>query len=462
MKFVPLFHRVEGRRCLIVGGGTVALRRAKVLAEAGALLDVIAPQIQPELHEILANSNGRYFERKLNTTNLSCDYMCIIAASNDRAANAGVVGFARSHKIPVNVADDQEACDFIFPAIIDRHPLTVAISNSGSSPVLSRLLRQQIDAYIPAAYGALSRFVGKNRERVRSAIAGAKNRTLFWEQVLQGAVAQAIYSGGELQAQTLLDEALAATGSCSMLGEVYLIGAGPGDPDLLTIRALRLLQQADVVLYDRLVSNEIMSLVREGAQLVYVGKQRNEHTVAQHEINQMLTSLARSGKRVARLKGGDPFVFGRGGEEIETLAEEGIPFQVVPGITAANGCSAYAGIPLTHRDYAQSVQFVTGQLKDGTLDLNWQELVAPGKTLVFYMALQGLPVIIAALIEHGMSKAMPVALVEKGTTHEQRVIVSSVGQLLHRLADEAVVSPSLLIVGQVVNLAGKLGWYATK
>ncbi len=277
--------------------------------------------------------------------------------------------------------------------------------------------------------------------------------------MLQGAIAEAVFSGNSVQAQALFDQALAEPDRFRKTGEVYLIGAGPGDPDLMTLRAFRLLQQSDVVLYDRLVSSEIMDLVPARAERIYVGKRRAEHAVQQTDINQLLVEHALLGKRVTRLKGGDPFIFGRGGEEIEKLAAAQVPFQVVPGITAANGCSAYAGIPLTHRDYAQSVQFVTGQLKDGSVDLNWPELISEEKTLVFYMGLSSLPVICESLRSHGMADDMTVALVEKGTTREQRVVTSTLAQLPQRLQQLKVSSPSLFIVGRVVQLADKLSWY---
>lgn len=459
MKYFPLFHRIENQRCLIVGGGKVASRRARALVAAGARIDVIAPKVLDGLKALVQQCDGQLLETAVDVATLGTDYLCIISATDDRATNAAVAAFAKGQRIPVNVADDQTACDFIFPSIIDREPLTIAVSNNGSSPVLSRLLKQQIDAYVPAAFGELSQFVGNHRAEVKAAIPDEATRKSFWEHVLQGSIVEAIYSGKQAQAKALLDAALASPEHYNLQGEVYLIGAGPGDPDLLTLRAFRLLQQADVVLYDRLVSEEVMALIPSGVELIYVGKRRAEHAVPQGDINQLLADHAKRGKRVARLKGGDPFIFGRGGEEIETLVEQGVPFQVVPGITAANGCSAYSGIPLTHRDYAQSVQFVTGQLKDGSIDLNWKELIAPGKTLVFYMGLKGLPIISQSLIENGMKANMPVALVEKGTTRDQRVLVSTLEGVPALLEREKVASPSLCIVGEVVRLAGKLGWY---
>ena len=459
MKYFPLFHRLQGKRCLIIGGGKVALRRSRSLAKAGAVIDVMSPEIVPELLTQAEQSGGECQLKAFEPGGVNKNYFCIVAATDSREINQLIADFARDLKIPVNVVNNRKLCDFIFPSIVDREPVTVAISNSGASPVLSRLLKQQLDQFIPDAYGVLSEFVGQNRNEINQSIADAKTRISFWEHVLQGSIAEAIFSGKKQEAQALLRNALKSPEQFNRQGEVYLIGAGPGDPDLLTLRAFRLLQQSDVVLYDRLVSEEIMALLPDSTERIYVGKRRSQHAVPQDNINQLLVDHAKLGKRVARLKGGDPFIFGRGGEEIEELADAQIPFQVVPGITAANGCSAYAGIPLTHRDYAQSVQFVTGQLKDGSIDLNWSELIAIDKTLVFYMGLNSLPLICQSLISNGMDSVMPVALIEKGTTTSQRVLISSLSGLPGLLKEQSISSPSLLIVGNVVKLAEKLHWY---
>ncbi|MAR90383.1 MAG: uroporphyrinogen-III C-methyltransferase [Pseudomonadales bacterium] len=459
MKYFPLFHHIEHKRCLIVGGGKVALRRVKALVAANAKVHLIAPEILPELQQLIRQHQGQVSRKKVDISSLSIEYFCVIAATNNREVNSDLVKFSNSYGIPVNVVDDQSCCDFIFPSIIDRAPLTVAVSNNGSSPLLSRLLKQQIDAYVPASFGVLSQFVGEHRDHVKSVIPNEKQRKTFWEHVLQGAIGEAIYSGNTEHAKVLLDSALDQPEAYNLQGEVYLIGAGPGDPDLLTLRAFRLLQQSDVVLYDRLVSDGVMALIKPDTETIYVGKRRGKHTVPQVDINQLLVEYAQQGKRVARLKGGDPFIFGRGGEEIEQLLDLGIPFQVVPGITAANGCSSYAGIPLTHRDYAQSVQFVTGQFQDGTTTLNWDELVSPRKTLVFYMGLKSLPVICHSLVTHGMDPEYPVALIEKGTTKSQKILVSSLSKLPDQLDKQTISSPSLLIIGEVVKLHRKLNWY---
>jgi uroporphyrin-III C-methyltransferase/precorrin-2 dehydrogenase/sirohydrochlorin ferrochelatase len=459
MQYFPLFHRLDKRTCLVVGGGNVAQRRARALISAGANIHLISKNILPKLESFLIDSGASFDKQAVDLTILKNDYSLVVAATNNRAVNSAVANFANLNRIPVNVADDPAVCDFIFPAIIERASLTVAVSNSGNSPILSRLLKKQIDAYLPPTVAALSDFVGAHRQRVKESIPEVNVRKIFWENVIQGAVAEAIYAGKEQRAHDLFESALANAAKFNLQGEVYLIGAGPGDPELLTIKAFRLLQKADVVLYDRLVSEAVMALIDPEVELIYVGKHRDDHAVPQNDINQLLVDQARKGKRVVRLKGGDPFIFGRGGEEIQTLVDYQIPFQIVPGITAASGCAAYAGIPLTHRDYAQSVQFVTGQLKSGTVDLNWAELISPGKTLVFYMGLKSLPIICQSLITHGMQPDTHVALIEKGTTHDQRVLVSNLTEMESMLASAQVASPSLFIVGSVVQLAQKLSWF---
>jgi len=381
-----------------------------------------------------------------------------IAATDDEPLNATVSQHANALGVPVNVVDSPQLCSVIFPAIVDRSPLVVAVSSGGDAPVLARLIRARIETWIPAAYGQLAGLAKQFRAQVKARFANVQQRRVFWEEVFQGPIAEQALAGRTAEAERLLAEKLAGAAP-KALGEVYLVGAGPGDPDLLTFRALRLMQQADVVLYDRLVAPAIIDLCRRDADRIYVGKQRADHAVPQKQINQQLVTLAKQGKRVLRLKGGDPFIFGRGGEEIEELAAHGVPFQVVPGITAASGCAAYAGIPLTHRDHAQSVRFVTGHLKDGSCDLPWSELAAPAQTLVFYMGLVGLPVICQQLIAHGRSAETPAALVQQGTTSNQRVFTATLGTLAERIAQEDVQAPTLLIVGEVVQLREKLAWF---
>jgi len=454
MDYLPLFHNLKDRPVLLIGGGEQALRKARLLTSAGARLRVVAPIIHPELAALAQQLERRdYRETDLAGVCLT------VAATDNTTLNACVAKDAQQRGIAVNVVDAPQLCSVIFPAIVDRSPLIVAVSSGGVAPVLARLLRARLESLIPAAYGRLAQLAGRFRQQVKSTLPTPGQRRIFWEEVFQGSIAERFLAGQENEAQRLLQEKLQEK-PANAPGEVYLVGAGPGDVDLLTFRALRLMQQADVVLYDRLLPAGILELCRRDATRIYVGKRAAEHVAPQQQINQMLVTFARQGKRVLRLKGGDPFIFGRGGEEIEQLAAEGIPFQVVPGITAASGCAAYAGIPLTHRDYAQSVRFVTGHLKNGSCDLPWADLVAPAQTLVVYMGLGGLATICQQLIAHGRARTTPAALVEQGTTAQQRVISSTLADLPRQAELKQVGAPALLIVGEVVKLRERLAWFS--
>lgn len=457
MEFLPLFHNLRGSRVLVVGGGEIALRKSRLIADAGALLRVVAPAIEAQLRELVEHSGGELILRGYDPQDLE-GCVLIIAATDDEPLNARVSHDARSRGVPVNVVDAPALCSVIFPAIVDRSPLVIAVSSGGDAPVLARLIRAKLETWIPSTYGQLAGLAARFRNQVKGLFPDVQQRRAFWEEVFQGPIADRQLAGQGAEAERLLIAKIAGNAP-EAPGEVYLVGAGPGDPDLLTFRALRLMQQADVVLYDRLVAPTILDLCRRDAERIYVGKRRAEHAVPQDQINQQLVTLARQGKRVVRLKGGDPFIFGRGGEEIEELAAHGIPFQVVPGITAASGCAAYAGIPLTHRDYAQSVRFITGHLKDGTTDLPWADLVAPAQTLVFYMGLIGLPVICEQLIKHGRAADTPAALVQQGTTSSQRVFTGTLADLPRMVAEHEVHAPTLVIVGEVVQLRAKLAWF---
>lgn len=427
MDYLPLFHKLQGGRVLVVGGGEIALRKARLLADAGAALRVVAPDIDGQLAALAREGGGEVLVRGYQAADLvGC--RLVIAATDDPGLNAQVSADAQALSLPVNVVDAPALCTVIFPAIVDRSPLVIAVSSGGDAPVLARLIRAKLEAWIPSAYGELAGLAARFRHKVKSLYPDVNQRRGFWETVFQGPIAERQLAGQGAEAERLL-QAMVEGAPVQQGGEVYLVGAGPGDPDLLTFRALRLMQQADVVLYDRLVAPAIIEMCRRDAERIYVGKRRADHAVPQDQINRLLVDLAQQGKRVLRLKGGDPFIFGRGGEEIEELAEHGIPFQVVPGITAASGCSAYGGIPLTHRDYAQSVRFVTGHLKDGTSNLPWDDLVAPAQTLVFYMGLVGLPTICAELIRHGRAASTPAALVQQGTTRNQRVFTGTLADL---------------------------------
>ncbi|MGV0974614.1 MAG: siroheme synthase CysG [Azonexus sp.] len=454
MDYLPAFHNVRGKLCLVVGGGEVATRKAGVLLEAGAVVRVVAPKIEPDLarqpgvESIVARFEPQHLEGTV----------MVIAATNDRDVNRQVSELAQLRKLPVNVVDDPELCSFIMPAILDRSPLMVAFSSGGGSPVLTRMMRGKLETVIPQNYSRLAAFAVRFRELVKERVTNPPKRRIFWESALDGVVAEKVLAGDEGSAEALLKQMLESEDNI-LRGEVYLVGAGPGDPDLLTFRALRLMQKADIVVYDNLVSKTIVDMTRRDAQRIFVGKKRADHTMRQEEINELLVRLAKDGKRVLRLKGGDPFIFGRGGEEIETLAAEGIPFQVVPGITAASGVASYAGIPLTHRDYAQACLFVTGNLKDGTMNLDWAALARPRQTVVVYMGLHGLNILCAELVKYGMPDTTPIAIVQQGTTLNQRVITGTLATLPGIAELEKPQAPTLIIVGGVVALHDKLKWF---
>jgi len=458
MDYFPLFTKLVDAPCLIIGGGAVAARKAAALARAGARITIISPVVSSNLQGLIESKQFAHAERDYQHGDIDGQYRLVIAATNNAGVNREVAKQAHSLFILVNVIDAPELCSVILPSIIDRDPVIVAVSSGARSPVLARLLRARLETLVPARYGRLAELIAKFRSKVKEKITVPQARRGFWENTLQGPISELVFSGREADAEKLVEKALADTENVSR-GEVYLVGAGPGDPDLLSFRALRLMQQADVVLYDRLVAPEILDLVRREAERLYVGKRRAYHAVRQEEINETLARLALEGKRVLRLKGGDPFIFGRGGEEVETLAEQGIPFQIVPGVTAASGCACYAGIPLTHRDYAQSVVFVTGHLKEGELQLNWQQLVQPQQTVVVYMSLTNIDVLCSKLIEHGMSTETPVALVSRGTTVDQDVITATLESLAEEIKGREIHAPTLTIIGDVVKLHSTLNWF---
>ncbi|MEM7405763.1 MAG: siroheme synthase CysG [Pseudomonadota bacterium] len=457
MDHFPIFVKLTDQTVLVVGAGPVAARKVGLLMSSGARVAVVAPAAEAGLRELASRRQLTWHAREFIDDDVSGARL-VFAATDSAAVNARVAEICRSREIPVNVVDQPALGSFIMPSIVDRSPVLAAISTGGSAPTLARLLRGRLEAAIPAAFGQLAALAREYREQVKAVIAHPTARRRFWEQAFDGEVAELTFAGREADARERLEQMLHCPAPRS-LGEVYLVGAGPGDPDLLTFRAMRLMQRAEVVLYDRLVSEPVLDLVRRDAELVYVGKRRGNHAMHQRAINEQLVELAATGRRVLRLKGGDPFVFGRGGEEIDTLAERGIPFQVVPGITAASGCAAYAGIPLTHRDHAQSCVFVAGHLQDGTVNLNWPALAHPGQTLVFYMGLVGLPIICEKLVEHGLGSDTPAALVQRGTTPQQRVLTSTLAQLPALVERERPRAPTLLMVGSVVELHGKLGWF---
>ena len=468
MNHLPLFLEIKDRPVLVVGGGEAAARRVETVLKAGGLVTAVAIEAGPALQDIAKRQGVDLQEREFLPADLE-GRVLVFVATEDEDLNGRVSALAQDAGIPVNVADRLALCTFIMPAVIDRSPILVAVSSGGEAPILSRVLRARLETFVPAGLGRLARFAGAIRDRVQAIIPAGIGRRRFWEDFIDGPIAEYILAGQEDAARNLLDDTLdhaaedqKAGQPSTPQGEVYLVGSGPGDPELLTFRALRLMQRADVVLHDRLVPAGILDLVRRDAERVFVGKKPGDHTLRQEEISQMMIDLARQGKRVLRLKSGDPFVFGRGGEEIEALSSEGIHFQVVPGITAANGCASYAGIPLTHRDHAQSCMFVTGHMKDDRLDLNWQAMVQPSQTLVVYMGLKSLSEFTEQLIAHGSDPKIPAAIVDQGTRDQQKVITGVLEGIPALAADAALAGPAIIIIGNVVTLREKLSWFKPK
>lgn len=457
MDYLPIFLNVKGKKCLVVGGGDVSLRKATMLAQAGALVTIVSPEISKGFADL---PGIQHIQERFKPSHLD-GYLLVIAATDEADTNEAVSREAKLRDMPVNVVDNPALCSFIVPSILDRSPIVVAFSSGGASPVLTRMLRGKLEALVPQGYSKLSSFSARFRQAVKDNIINPAKRRIFWENVFEGPIAEKVLTGDEQGAEVMLNTMLESErkGDPNPIGEVFLVGAGPGDPDLLTFKALRLMQKADVVLYDNLVSKPILEMTRRDAERIFVGKMRGHHTVPQEGINELLVRLAQQGKRVLRLKGGDPFIFGRGGEEIEKLAEHKISFQVVPGITAASGVSTYAGIPLTHRDYAQSCVFVTGHLKDNSMDLDWEMLARPKQTIVVYMGLQGLEMLCAKLIEHGLPGTTPAAIVQKGTRPDQRVVCGTLDSLPTNAEVATLHAPTLIIIGGVVSLRKKLNWF---
>jgi uroporphyrin-III C-methyltransferase/precorrin-2 dehydrogenase/sirohydrochlorin ferrochelatase len=457
MDFLPIFLNIKNRPCLVVGGGSVAIRKAELLLSAGAAVKVVAPEIKAGFSDL--DPAPECLQEEFQPHHL--DGMAIvIVATSSRKVNKSVSKLAMERDIPVNVVDNPALCSFIVPSVVDRNPVIVAVGSSGAAPVLARLTRAKIEAILPQTLGKLGELAKKYRQAVKDRFKSFTARRRFWELIFEGEVADKVYRGDVEAAEQQLQELLADdVEEISSLGEVALIGGGPGDPELITFKAVRLLQRADVVVYDRLLSPEIVNLARRDAEKIYAGKASSKHSMPQEDINALLVKLAQEGKRVVRLKGGDPFVFGRGGEEISELMNHGISFQVVPGITSALGCSSYCGIPLTHRDYAQSVVFATGHLQNDTVDLNWEMLAQPNQTAVIYMGLLGLAIIAEKMIEHGLSPETPVAVVRNATMPDQKIVIGQLANIFDKTTAAGMTSPCLIIVGEVVSLHEQLKWY---
>ena len=463
MKYFPFFLQLDQLPCLIVGGGSVAERKLDLLIKAKADITVISIEFSDYILDLAKTHNIRCIKKEYSNKILEENkYNFVISATNDVSLNERVAKDCKKYNIIVNVVDQPEICDFIFPSILERGDITVAVSTGGASPVLARVLRTKLETMVPGSYGKLAEIVSANRIKVREKMKKFSSNKIFWEKMLNGKFLELVLSGKTDEAESFLDEQIDNFDEdIANQGEVYLVGAGPGDPDLLTFKALRLMQQADIALYDRLVHPSIVDLIRRDATKIYVGKERDNHVVRQEEINELLVKYAKEGKKVLRLKGGDPFIFGRGGEEIETLADEKIAFQVVPGITSASGCSTYSGIPLTHRDYAQSCIFVTGHLKKGKLELDWEKLIQDNQTIVFYMGLVSIDIICEQLIQHGLSELTPCALIQQGTTNTQKEYISILKDMPTVVKTKKPKAPTIFIIGGVVTLRDKLKWYST-
>ena len=442
MDYLPLFLQLRSQPVVVVGGGRIAIRKVELLRKSGAQITVVAPELREELDQLARRGELRYVAEAFTPPHVDGATL-VVAATNDEAVNAAVSEAARARKIWVNVVDNPTLSTFIFPAIVDRSPIIVATSSGGESPVLARRVREQIEALLPEKLGALARFMGERRKTVQNTL-GAPARRPFWERIVRGIVCTRVQAGDEAGAPKAFESELRAA---SGVGEVFLIGAGPGERDLLTLRALQLLQQADVVLYDRLVPAAVLERSRRDAEQIFVGKAARDHKT-QDRINELLVHHARQGQRVARLKGGDPFVFGRGGEEIEFLSRHGIPYISVPGITAALGAASYASIPLTHRHLAQSVTFVAGHvLEDESLD--WRSLAGERRTVVFYMGVSHLEQIVTRLRDWGAKPEHPVAIVERATLPGQRTVRGTLATIGNIAREAVITAPALLIVGDV-------------
>jgi uroporphyrin-III C-methyltransferase/precorrin-2 dehydrogenase/sirohydrochlorin ferrochelatase len=451
MRHFPTFFDLKDRTVLVVGGTPQAAQRIELLLSAGARVAVIARTLEPAIAEHVMEGRVAWSSASFKADDLIGVTLAFVA-SGDRDLDALVAEAARVARVPVNVVDQPERCDFIMPAIVDRGAVTIGISTGGSSPVLARSLRARIEAALPARLDELARFAGSFRSAVQNVIGSTQGRRRFWECVIDGPIGEQVLAGREGDARkqmlaTLNGEQPKSEGA----GAVYIVGAGPGDPDLLTLRALRLMQQADVVLYDELVGREILDYVRRDAERIYVGKSKANHSKSQEAINALLVEHGKAGKRVLRLKGGDPFVFGRGGEELEAVRRNGIEAIVVPGITAALGCAAAAGIPLTHRDHASSVTFVTGHARNGEPVADWQALARADHTIVVYMGLSSAGLVASRLANAGMDTATPVAVIERGTRPDQRVSVGTLADLPRLAGGHA--GPALIVIGKVAALA---------
>ena len=456
MKRFPLFVNLDKLPVLVVGGGEIAERKINLIIKANAKVEVLARKFSPNVENLINKNKLKKIKGSLDISALDRNYSLIIAATDNKQINKKLFNFANKNNILINVVDQPDLCTCTFGSIVERGDLVVAISTGGNAPVFARNLREKFETLLPQSTKQLIDFSASIREKVMNSFSQFNKRRIFWELFFDAFAAKKNITKSNL---TALSNQLIKTLKNKHSGEVFLVGAGPGDPELLTLRALHLIQKADVCIYDNLVSKEILELVRRDANMIYAGKLRNNHTIEQKEINQLLVNYAKKGLRVLRLKGGDPCMFGRGGEEISELMTQKIKFQVVPGITAASGVSAYAGIPLTHRDYSQSCIFITGHEKNRKLNINWSNLIHENQTIVIYMGLNSLPVIVQNLIDSGMRKNMPIALVQEGTTEKQKVMVSTISRVISKTLKSDIQSPVIIIIGEVVKLRKTIKWF---
>lgn len=463
MDYFPAFLQLDARPCLLVGGGDIALRKARLLLAAGARLTIVSPEMSATLHKLVADDQRiSWQQREFRDADVAGHWL-VVSASGKPAVERRVAASAETHGVFCNAVDDLENCSYITPAIIDRSPLVVAVSTGGRAPVLARRVRAQIESLLSPRIAVLGKLLGRWRERVAARIEDAPGRLRFWEQAVDGAVADAVLAGHDAIAEKLIADLLVPGElRAKEQGIAWLVGAGPGDPGLLTMRAFQTLQSADVILHDRLVSMDILQLARRDATMISVGKTPGCMANSQDEINALLTRLVAEGKRVCRLKGGDPFIFGRGGEEAAVLASEGLRYEVVPGITSAAGCAASAGIPLTHRDMAQSLLLLTAHGKDSIDTLDWESLARARQTLAVYMGVRRFPVLMQKLIEHGRAATTPIAIIERGTTPQQRVLRGTLGQLTLLADANRVEAPAMLLIGEVAKLGSEIAGAAAQ
>ncbi|WP_085900360.1 siroheme synthase CysG [Kiloniella majae] len=453
MDHFPIFLSLKGQKVVLVGGGDLAARKLRLLRKADAAVTVIAPSLCTEIEELVAQAEVDHLGRKFLNEDVTGASL-VFAATDIEEIDASVAKAARTQGIKVNAVDRPELSDFIMPAIVDRSPIVIGISSGGSAPILARNLREKIEGMLPPALGRLASFADSFRGAVKGTISNGNDRRKFWENFFDGPIAESVLSGREVSArESMLGLINRNWKQENADGHVAIVGAGPGDPDLLTFRAMRFMQQADVVVYDRLISDEILDYVRRDADRIYVGKAPGHHSHTQDEINDILVREARKGLRVVRLKGGDPFVFGRGGEEMDVLQSAGIEVDIVPGITAAVGCAAASGIPLTHREHASMVTFVTGQTGDDMTAADWSSLINSRQTLVFYMGLKNAGQISDRLIEHGQDPKTPIAIIENGTRIDQRVLPGQLFDAAEMVKRHQVTGPSLIVVGSVAAYA---------